>query len=390
VFDAASTTRRGLVTPTDQQGLYPHLSEARYKSTANAVKTSDLRTLGAVFHVRPWASVFYNTSENTSLPPGLYGPFGEPLEGTSSDGYDYGIRLSLLQDRVSVRVNFYQDNQKGFPFNPFQALVNQSNAIEQRLRGSDRPAGIGPVPASTFDPIANPVSIYRSTADKTAEGLDVVIVANLTPNWTLRATIGQQENLVKQRGQEWMQWIEGRLPVWTDAGGLGWDNVTINSSSALTIHQHYDQQIATAIASLSAATGAFKSREREWRANAFTNYRFTEGRLKGLNVGGGIRWSGPGFTGQGGMIIPGIAAPVDDVSVRYLHAEAQTFVDLLVGYRRRINVFNHSTNLSFQLNVRNVLDEDDLEVTRTLRSGVDFEYARVDPRQFLFSASLEF
>lgn len=390
VFDSASTTRRGQVTPTDQLGLFPRLSEARYKSTANAVKTSDLRTFGAVYHVFPWLSMFYNTSENTSLPPGLYGPSGKPLDGTSSNGYDYGFRLGLLKDRVSVRVNFYQDNQKGFPFNPFQGLVTQSNAIEQRLRGSDRPAGIGTVPASTFDPIANPVSIYRSTADKTAEGLDVVMVANLTSNWTLRATVGQQENLVKQRGREWMQWIQDRLPVWRDAGGRGWDNVTITSTSALTIHQHYDQQIATTIASLSAASGAFKSREREWRANAFTNYRFTADRWKGLNLGGGIRWSGRGFTGQGAMTIPGLAAPVDDINVRYLHAKAQTFVDLLVGYRRRLNVLNHPTNLNFQVNVRNALDEDDREVTRTLRSGVDFEYARVDPRQFVFSASVEF
>ena len=90
------------------------------------------------------------------------------------------------------------------------------------------------------------------------------------------------------------------------------------------------------------------------------------------------------------MTIPGLAAPVDDVNVRYLHARAQPFVDLLVGYRRRLNVLNHPTNLIFQMNVRNVLDEDDREVTRTLRSGVDFEYARVDPRQVVFSASVEF
>lgn len=389
-FDDASSTRRDMNAMGDQLGLFPDLGAARYTADPAAVKNSVMRTYGAVFHALPWASLFYNTSENTSLPPGRFGPRGNALEGTGSDGYDYGVRFSLLKERISVRLNFYKDNQKGFWNNPFNQLRNFSADIEQRLRGSDRPAGIGQVPASTFDPIANPLALYRSLSDKTTEGLDLVLVANLTPNWTLRATVGRQENLLKSRGQEWIAWIEDRLPVWQDAGGLGWDNVTISSTDARTLHEYYDQLIVPQATAQNLSIGTLRFREREWRANAFTNYRFTRGALKGLNLGGGIRWWGDGMTGHGALVVPGLATPVDDVSILYKNAKAQTFVDLLVGYRRKLSLFSHNTLLTLQVNIRNLLDEDDLEVTRTNRSDVDYEYVRVSPRRFVFSAGLDF
>ena len=115
----------------------------------------------------------------------------------------------------------------------------------------------------------------------------------------MRASVGRQENLLKKRGQEWIEWIEQRLPVWQDAGGLGWDNVTVSSTESRTIHQYYDQVIVPQIVTQQFAIGNLRFREREWRANAFTNYSFTRGRLKGLNLGGGVRWWGAGMTGHG-------------------------------------------------------------------------------------------
>jgi outer membrane receptor for monomeric catechols len=389
-FDAGSTTRRDQVARGDELGLFPRRSEAHYESEPAAVKTALMRTYGVVFHPLPWASLFYNTSENTSLPPGRFGPFGNALQGVGSDGIDWGVRVSLLRDRVSLRLNFFEDNQKDFWNNPFTQLRNFSANIEQRLRGVDRPAGLGPVPASTFDPIANPLELYRSVTDKSSKGLDAVLVANLTPNWTLRATVGRQKNLVKKRGAEWIEWIEQRLPVWESAGGRGWDNVTLSSTDSRSIHQYYDQVIVPQITAQKLANGVLRFREREWRANVFTNYRFKTGRLNGFNVGGGVRWWSEGMTGHGGVRIPGIANLVDDTSIVYRHAEPQTFCDLALGYRRNVRLAGREREIDFRINVRNLLDKDGLEVSRTDQLGVDYEYLRVTPRQFVFSASLGF
>jgi iron complex outermembrane receptor protein len=388
-FSDASTVRHDQNKPGDQLGLYPHLNEASYNAAPDAVKTSILRTYGVVVHPLPWLSLFYNTSANTSLPPGRYGPFGNPLIGTSANGYDYGVRFDGLGNRLSMRLNFYEDNQVDLWANPFTQLRDFSAAVEQRLRGADKPAGIGAVAASTFDPVAKPVDLYRSLTDKGATGLDLTLVANPSPNWTLRATVGRQVNLLQKRGAEWIAWINQRLPVWKDAGGLGWDKVTISSTDSRSIHEYYDTVILPQIASQQSALGLMRFREREWRANFFTNYRFTQERLKGLNLGGGVRWAGPAFTGHAGKLVPGIATPVDDTSIRFVHAKAQTFCDAVVGYKHRFT-FLGNRNLNFQLNVRNLFDQQDLEVSRTNHLGVDYEFLRVPPRQFILTTALEF
>lgn len=387
-FDAASGTRQDLALSGDQQGLYVDLADTRYNSTPDAVKTSVMGTYGVVLRPLRWLSLFYNTSENTSLPPGRYGPFGNALEGTSADGYDYGVRFDLLNNKLSIRLNFFEDNQKDLWSNPFNQLRNYSANIEQRLRGSDRPAGIADVPASTFDPIANPIDLYRSLSDKTATGLDLVLVANPTDNWTIRATVGRQKNILKKRGQEWIEWIQQRLPVWQDAGGLGWENVTLTSSSSQTIEEYYNETILPQIVSQQTVLGQFRFREREWRANLFTSYHFT-GKLKGLTTGGGVRWVDSAVTGNGGIDV-GLAAPVDDPNVTYRHSEPQTFVDVLLGYRRKLELGGQRRTVNFQLNVRNLFDYDTWEVARTNHDGVDFQFIRTPPRQFVFSAGLEF
>lgn len=374
----------------DGRGLYRAYEDARFASTPDAQAATVMRTYGIVVHPLRWLSLFYNQSENTSLPPGKLDPWGAQLPGVSSDGFDCGVRLSLFRDRLALRLNVYEDNQTNFWSNPFQNLRDRAANIERRLRGDDRPAGMGPVPASTFDPIGYPVSLYRSVAAKTATGGDAVLVANLTRQWDLRLTVGHQRNLVKARGREWIEWIEQRLPVWQQAGGLGWDNVTLSSTNNRTIHQYYDQQIVTEIASLQMAVGTQRFREREWRSNLFTNYRFAEGWRKGLNIGGGVRWWGPSNTGNGGILLPGIESPVVYPPILYRNARSQVFVDALVAYRRPFTVGGHKYGLRLQLNVRNLFDEDDLEVARSDYSGRPFEYLRVAPRQTSLTVGVSF
>lgn len=389
-FAEDDLVRRDQSAAGDRRGLYLPYEQARFASEPQAEAATMMATYGIVVHPRPWLSVFYNRSENTSLPPGRLDPWGAQLPGVSSHGYDWGVRFSLWRDRLALRLNVYEDNQTDFWSNPFQGLRDTAANIERRLRGDDRPAGIGPVPESTFDPIRYPVSMYRSVSEKTATGGDAVLVANLTRHWDLRWTVGHQRNLVVSRSRAWIQWIEQRLPVWREAGGLGWDNVTVSSTNNRTIHQYYDQNIVTEIASLQTAVGTQRFREREWRSNLFTNYRFTEGWRKGLSVGGGVRWWGPANTGNGGVFLPGIADPVVNPSILYRNARSQTFVDVVAAYRRPLAVRGTKLQWRIQLNVRNLFDEDELEAARSDFSGRPFEFLRVAPRQVSVTTGVMF
>jgi hypothetical protein len=147
-----------------------------------------------------------------------------------------------------------------------------------------------------------------------------------------------------------------------------------------------DPQIRT----LQMASGIQRYRERPWRANLFTNYRCTEGWRKGFSFGGGVRWVARGFSGNGGMIIPGVAGPIADPSVAHYGSKAQTFVDVVSSYRRPFMLGGRKLVWGVQCNVRNLFDLDELEVGATGFDGLPMTFVRVSPRQAILSTSLSF
>ncbi|MBC9867046.1 MAG: TonB-dependent receptor plug domain-containing protein [Opitutae bacterium] len=117
--------------------------------------------------------------------------------------------------------------------------------------------------------------------------------------------------------------------------------------------RNYFQQAALA--------GSDNPEVREWRVNAFGNYSFTEGKLKGFNVGGAYRWQDRAAIGYPVFIGEEFPVPFKDVTAPY-YDDGSEFVDLWVGYRGKLT---NKVNWRIQLNVRNVFaDSDPLVVLR--------------------------
>jgi outer membrane receptor protein involved in Fe transport len=97
---------------------------------------------------------------------------------------------------------------------------------------------------------------------------------------------------------------------------------------------------------------------RRWRFNFTNNYRFTEGRLKGFNVGGAYRWQDRVAIGYRSVIanVNGINQETIDLNDPFWGPN-ETAVDLWVGYTRRIA---KKYTWRVQLNVRNALGKDEL------------------------------
>jgi iron complex outermembrane recepter protein len=389
LISPAALVRGDRLVPGDRQGLYVPLSSAAFSKTATIDDEGTTFSYGAVFHALRWLSVFASKSDNTALPPGTLDPNNVPLRGISSDGYDYGFRVSMLQDNVSLRVNFYREHQKNL-VGDAQDVKDASATIEQRLRGANRPAGIADVAADGFDPVGRG-SVYQSVEDKIGRGMDVTLVAKITPNWDARIAGGHQDTHVFNKGLDWASWAARRLPVWQQFGGLGWDNVTITPSDPRTVHQFYDSDVAAEILTNQLRNNLPRFRQRDWRGTLFTNYRFSEGRIKGLNVGGGVRWlSAPVTTGYYQRLFPN-GTMGDDVT-RPIGGKSQTAVDLLMGYGGRTKFFGgRGIGWRVQLNVRNLLDEHDIEPIRSNRvTGAGLEYGRVEPRQIIGTTTFTF
>ena len=387
LVDPSALVRGDRLTPGDQQGLFVPLARTSFAATPALDDSTTTYSYGAVVHALSWLSVFGSRSNNTALPPGFLDPDNRLIPGISSDGHDFGFSVGLRQNALSLRVNFYEENQHNL-IGDGQGVRTESAVIEQRLRGTDRPADIATVPADGYDPVTRG-NVYRSVEDKIGKGIDATLVARVTANWDLRVAGGQQRTRVSNKDLDFALWSARRLPVWQQFGGLGWDKVTISNTDARTVHQYYDQAIAAEILRQQLRNNLPRFRQREWRGSLFTNYRFGEGSLQGLNLGGGVRWLDQTMLGFQQRVFPG-GTTGDDVT-KPIFGPAQFALDLLLGYGGKTTVLDgHKLGWRVQLNIRNVLDDDDLEPVRTHLGGGVLDWARGTPRQIVLNTTFTF
>ncbi len=387
LVDPSALVRGDRVTPGDQQGLFVPLSRTTFAATPALDDNTTTYSYGAVVHALSWLSVFGSRSNNTALPPGFLDPDNRLIPGISSDGHDFGFSVGLRQNAISLRVNFYEENQHNL-IGDGQNVRTASAVVEQRLRGTDRPAGIASVPADGYDPVTRG-NVYRSVEDKLGQGIDVTLVARVTANWDLRIAGGQQRTRVSHKDLDFALWSARRLPVWQQFGGLGWDKVAISTTDPRTVHQYYDQEIAAEILRQQLRNNLPRFRQREWRGSLFTNYRFRAGALQGLNVGGGFRWLDHTMIGFQQRPFPG-GTTGDDVT-KPIFGPAQFALDLLLGYGGKTTVLGgRKLDWRVQLNVRNLLDADDLEPIRTNLGGGVLDWGRGTPRQIVLNTTFTF
>ena len=115
---------------------------------------------------------------------------------------------------------------------------------------------------------------------------------------------------------------------------------------------------------------------RQWRFNGITNYNFDHGRLKGVNIGGGVRHESSIIIGY--KPLPGATA--GDISFDIANpykGPADTNYDFWVGYSRRIW---RNIDWSIQLNIRNAFVGNELVPITTEPDGSPAAY-RIRPPQ---------
>ncbi|MGH8020264.1 MAG: hypothetical protein ACREIA_18690 [Opitutaceae bacterium] len=394
ILDAASLQR-------DFSGLYPILWDATfddYGPTQSGIN----RSYGVVARPLKWFSVFYNQSTTFDLNTGRFDPYGEEIPGASGDGKDYGIRLDFLSDRLTLRVNKYENT-----LGPTRAsnLINGYRHIyfniEQR--------------ALELDPGLPTINIddgnmrgyqalgrfnYNFTSDFAGEGYEVDLNFTPAPNWNIRLNGAKSEAVESNIGLAWLAWTADRLPVWqsvvakngeVDAQGnpATWETAPYNPNNPTgeTLAEYYNSDLAgEAHAFIAAADGRATDSARSARANLITNYRFSEGRFKGFNIGGAVRWRSAPTIGYGVKTLDSGARGLDlDTAYK---GDAEIYLDAILGYRGSMDAFG-GFDYRVQLNVRNLLDEDDYIPVRALSTGEISKIAIVEPRLFILSFAVE-
>lgn len=201
---------------------------------------------------------------------------------------------------------------------------------------------------------ATPPSGFTLTEDTEAEGYEFEFSAMPVRNW--RVTFNASKTNATRRNvggaavAEFISAYEDALKN-TPAGDLRiwWGG----AGNETTLYQ-WNQNVGFEWTSRKLQEGTQAPEIREWRFNAITNYDFTEGRLRGVNIGAGVRYQDSVIIGY-----PPLGDSNEfsiDLNSPYT-GPSETNFDFWIGYGRRIA---DRIDWRIQLNVRNAFDGNDL------------------------------
>ena len=391
-------------------------------------QSGDTKTFGIVAKPTRWLNVFYSRSDSFAPAPSLQTLFGDPLPNPSGTGKDYGLSFTALDEKLSVKINRYQANDLnsrgneagtigqrtlrmegrtnngtnfGFALRPWAENLARSRFARQGVASPSAAqvltatAAIMGMPESWLARLGDNITGLSTDGltDVTSRGYEIEATYNPTRNWRIKFNVAQQQAIDANIAPDELNYWTARLPVWTtlkdDNGQLWWTSIaTTNLSGTVNnAKDFYLTQLLAPYALAVANQGKPRSQVREWRWNALTNYTFSEGKLKGLGVGGAVRWQDQAAIGFLG------AAPESDGIVRSLDASkpiydrARFAVDLSTSYGFRL--FKDRVRAKVQLNVRDVLENGRLQRVAINPDGSTYAYRIIDPRQFIVSTSFD-
>lgn len=408
--------------PRDASGVaLPQYSGDRFRDDFNAPVTNGIvntTSIGGVYSINSWISVFYNHSESFNPPGSAVLLSGELFPAQASQGHDYGLRFRFLAGRVYATLTGYsgkENNQSldtgagsGLPASiPLTMnVLLQANATGDLTTGGRNIRGLLDLPQA-----------FSDRRDRTDRGYEFEIVANLTQNWRLTANAAipkaYQTNAFSDTRAYLLQNDATLRLIAADAGVLidSSNNARVDPSVPVNVLSPDAQSAANAWNTLqnirnNIVTGSQKiARLADFTGNIFTDYTFLRGRLRGFKLGGGVNYHGReviGYRGSDTIRDPNNPnAAIADPSVSAytpVYAAAYYRVTGVVGYGfklgkvpvqvdlRASNLLNSGVAV-YYTTVQRPLGGD---ITNPARRATGGLYSLPTPRSFSLSASVKF
>lgn len=365
--------------PRDGNGLrLPQYAGDRFQDDYNFPTIRDQEvtySAGGVYHVTPWWSVYGNYAQTFTIPPANSTVFNRLLPATVSEGFDAGVRFSLLDQRLRVSLNRYFSKQSDQPFTGpiagtiFNGIIG-ANAVGDFSDGGGNTRNVAQVPPG----------FIQDRRDVRANGYEFEVVANVAKSLRLSANLGLARAYGTNAGNITAAYVDQNLgalrQIVIDAGGSVDANNVATVNNAIPVNQR-SPDVNTAVSSwnsmLSLRRGLVSGAQiiqRTTSANLYADYTIAEGRLKGLRLGGGARYRGPIVIGnRASDTIANPANPllaIDNPAVDAytpVYAAGYTVATATLGYNWRITK-SHPVNLT--LRIDNLLDEDKPHYNNTL------------------------
>jgi iron complex outermembrane recepter protein len=207
--------------------------------------------------------------------------------------------------------------------------------------------------------------------DRKTTGWELGVTANPTSNWRIIFNAYQGKSVETNLLKRTRALMPELLPVWQRA------RATSVTSSGSTVAQEI-ADFNTWFATNTAVEGHSSLGDREWQAKFFNRYEFSQGFLKGVFVGGGIRYQSE----------PTIGA--NPTTVTLFKGESLMEMDALVGYTTRASWFGRNTRMTVQLNVYDLLQRRDYYSLRREVDGLLSTVRIPDPTTWRLQARFTF
>jgi hypothetical protein len=200
---------------------------------------------------------------------------------------------------------------------------------------------------------------FAITENSVSQGWEMELDANPTKNWRITFNATETNAVITQIGDaaltkfmtETAAYVKG--PGGSQQWFWGQDIAPSVPDVAQAYYIAYNglPAVGGAYAELQQQQGVAASQMAKWRFNLTTNYEFDRWFLKGFNIGGGVRYTGPEILGYPPSGDPSLPPPyLPNLSTPEMGG-GETYFDLWAGYHRKIT---NKIAWNIQLNVENV------------------------------------
>ena len=349
---------------------------------------------------------FWNESGNFTPGGQRRNIWNEDVGSPSAETTEKGLSVSTFNGKLFLRVNKFdtriENDAVGGVRNPYSYISSTINNMVQANLAGLNPALYGYTAANGSSPYSNFEQVARaiydaipkrlrigneynfnprltgsgaglqwvpetitgliSTSDTRSTGMEYEAIVNPLPGWRVSVSFAENEavkaDIAREElafANEWVANIRAK-----DGGALITGQRTpVQSATLGTFLAQYDGEHVTFIRTAAAQSGVSTSEIRKWRANVVTRYEFQRGLIRGLSIGGALRWQdkvGIGYPNISAtpntQYVPDIAHP--------LYGPTDTQVDLSLGYKNRFKLRGATIVWNIGLNVRNLAAKEQL------------------------------
>jgi hypothetical protein len=356
------------------------------------------RSLSALYHLNKEGnlSLFYNWGSNFRTPDPLHLVVGltSPPVGRG-ESQDIGIKFDLFKGRVSGSLLRYETEGTKLTANAGRPTGIEFifNLLNDADRGYLDPDGVPLTDATVgkWNLIPNNAVVY----DNESEGYELNLVANPTRGLRVFFNYSYNETFGSNAGEEMVAYLDTVVPYAEQFIGQIFTGTRDDILFRLeTVYDHlYNNQFSR--------NGYAPRGFNKHKANVRLNYSWRAGRLKGFSLGGGAQWRSAPVIGNipsGGrqnneVPLWAEAKPFNWADNTPIYGEEELITFMNFGYETRFNFFGRNSNVAFQVNIDNVLDDTDPVVTQVVRTAAGDRvtgYRFVRPRQINLTTTLKF